>query len=742
VVSAAARPSPRSATAWWRRSWRGVPVILQASAYECGAASLAMILGHFGRKTKVQDCTECYGAGRDGVSAAAVARDARRLGLVVKTYSVTIDKLRTLPLPLIAYWNFSHFVVVERVARSGVHIVDPAVGRRRVPWAEFDQSFTGVAMTFVPGIKFERKAHRQRGQGMKMVLGMLGNRPLPLLAQILGISALLQVSGMVFPLFTKVLVDHFVPIGAVDAMGLLLGGLVTVLVARMSMSLLRARAGLVLQNRLDWSLMHGITEHLLNLPLRFFQRRSAADVLNRLGGASAIRQLVTNQALGVVLDAVFVTFYLAILVKVAPRFAAVAVVFGLLESIFVVLTRKQVQFFMHESLQAQTDCQTVMSEAVTGIETVKMAGAERAVLERWSDLFAKGLALNLRRANVGMIMDTGMGIIQNVAPLLVVWMGARQVLEGTMTVGTMFALSALVTGVIGPLSSLASTVRALQVAAVHLRRLWTIMDEKAENQTGQLRPAPRLSGTIELRKVSFRYAENAPCVLKSIDVKIEAGQKVALVGKTGSGKSTLAALFLGLHAPSDGELFYDGVALSTLDRSSVRAQFGAVPQEPFLFTGTIRDNIALSDKTVPLDQIETVASQACVAREIEAMPMGYHTVLAGGGRSLSGGQKQRIALARALLRNPAILLLDEATSHLDVVTEAQVDAELDQLSCTRLVIAHRMSTVRSADLILVLEDGAIVERGTHGELLARGGRYAALVTAQAGPGVTVPDRRL
>jgi ABC-type bacteriocin/lantibiotic exporter with double-glycine peptidase domain len=310
-------------------------------------------------------------------------------------------------------------------------------------------------------------------------------------------------------------------------------------------------------------------------------------------------------------------------------------------------------------------------------------------------------------------------------------MAAKQVLAGTMTIGTMLALQTLVACVVEPLSSLASTLRDLQVAGVHMRRLWDIIDAKAEQEGDDIVPAPQLSGAVELRNVSFQYSDTSPLVLKDVSVSIVPGQKVALVGRTGSGKSTLASLLLGLHTPTSGEILFDGLSLQRLDRASVRAQFGCVLQEPFLFTGSIRENIVAGDKSLDLEAIEAAARQAVIAEDIEAMPMMYETMLTGGGHSLSGGQKQRIALARALVRKPRILLLDEATSHLDVVTERRISRSLAQLNCTRIAIAHRLSTIRDADLILVMDDGRIVERGRHDELVALGGVYAALVQQQA-----------
>jgi ABC-type bacteriocin/lantibiotic exporter with double-glycine peptidase domain len=337
---------------------------------------------------------------------------------------------------------------------------------------------------------------------------------------------------------------------------------------------------------------------------------------------------------------------------------------------------------------------------------------------------------SLRRGQLSAVVDAVMTMLRALSPLMLLWVGTFQVLNGGMSLGTMLALIALATAFLEPLSSLVSNGERMQLAAAHLERISDVVSAEPEQDPRRVQDAPRLTGRIEFRNVSFRYDPNAPFVLRNISFSVEQGHKVALVGRTGSGKSTLAMLLLGLYEPTEGEILLDGIPLRRLNYRAIRSQFGVVLQEPFLFSGSLRQNIAFGHPDLGFDAVVEAAQLAEIQMEIEQMPMGYETRIAEGGIGLSGGQRQRVSLARALARKPAVLLMDEATSHLDVVTERRVERNLSQRACTRLVIAHRLSTICDADQILVLEGGVIAERGSHEELVSRNGCYATLVSSQ------------
>lgn len=713
------------------RRRRRVPVVLQASRSECGLACLAMVLDHHGCHVPMPELRAQCPTGRDGLSAGVLSRTAGRFGMTAKGYKATPQALAQLPVPLIAHWGSDHFVVIERVTSWAVDVVDPRLGRRRLPIDDAHAGLGRALLSLQPGEGFTARRRQQSRfwyRYLRTLLSLPGTGRL--LAQLLTVTVITQLLVAAMPLATKIAVDESASLRASSLLTLLGAGLAVAAVAQLLTGLLRAALLVKLQGRLDTHALLGVTAHLLRLPLRYFEQRSTGDIVTRFGTIALLRDMMTNQSLGSLLDALLVLTYLVLLffVDLTVALALLAIVTAVVVLLWA--TTRAVRERMALDLATQAESQGNLVEIIEGITTIKASAAESRALDRQTDLLFSWITVTLRRSYLGASIEAITTALRFGTPLLVLWLCVTRVLNGTLTPGTMLAVTWLATAIITPLASVAASGQRLQLAGAQLQRLSDLLDTPPEHTLDTPQPAVPLQGSIALEAVGFRYDPHSPPVLHDITTTIPAGHRVAIVGSTGSGKTTLGMLLLGLYPPTSGTIRYDDQPPGAIDLRSLRSQVGVVLQEPFLFSGTIGDNIAMHDPAVPQEDIVRAAKVACLHEEIMAMPLGYATRLAQRGIGMSGGQRQRLALARALVRRPALLLLDEATSHLDAATEARVHDNLAELSCTQIIIAHRLSTVRDADQILVLDQGRLAEVGNHHDLLSRNAHYAALVTGQ------------
>lgn len=708
-----------------------VPVRVQMTDGDCGAACLAMVLDYYGARVPLAEVRDRCRAGRGGVTAAALSQAADHYGLRVRAYRTEPEHLGALPAPALLHWDFNHFVVLEGATRGGVRIVDPAAGRREVSLAACSDHFTGVALTLEPGEGFKRRRPGKSAAWRPLVSAAAA----PLaghFARVLGASLALVLFGAVPPLVAKVLVDDIVARGVAGLYPVAGAAALACLVCVSLAGCFRSAALVALESRLDASLSEAVVGHLLRLPYAFHLERSAGDLFARVGALSALREALTQQSVSLALDAVLVAGYLAVLVSQNAAFAAVtgalAAAHLFLSAVIILRTRPAAAL----ELSSRSDAQARLLEALVGIGTLKAAGAEAHAVDRWRDAHSRSLAAAARTAHAGALVSALAGGLRALAPTALLVAVIPAVVAGELTLGAALALTALAAAFLSPFLSLVSGVERLLVAGTQLARLDDVLASEPEGGDGLADAPASVSGHFVCEGLSYRYDPSGPDAVDSVSLEIPAGSKVALVGPSGCGKTTLGLLLCGLLTPTRGTVLVDGHDVRTLAPSSLRRHFGVVLQSPALFRGTVRENIAFNAPDLPLDRVLEAAELAGLRSDIERLPLGFDTLLAENGAGLSGGQQQRIALARALAARPAVLLLDEATSNLDVVTERAIERALSGTKATRIVIAHRLSTVRDADCIFVMEAGMIIERGTHEELVEAGGLYASMVLASEG----------
>jgi ABC-type bacteriocin/lantibiotic exporter with double-glycine peptidase domain len=731
-VSQVSRDEPRT------RAFKSVTFVPQLTPTDCGAASLASVLAYHGKHVPIHEVRSMLGGGRNGVTAKQLLAAARRFGLSARGVAIEPGTLRYLPQGSILHWDLAHFVVYEASNAKFVHIVDPGMGRRRVPVEDAAKSLSGVALVFEPGQDFVREAPKRRVRYKRYTGWMFSARNV--WGRILWTSFFLQLLALSTPGLMAILVDKVVPRGDTQLLYLVGSGFLILASFTFLSTLLRSRLLLELRTKVEARMSFDFVEHLFALPYAFFQQRTTGDLMMRLSSQVAIRELLTSGALSALLDGALVSVYFVLLLGAAPSLAVVALAIAALQVAIYMFAARRSARLMVEGLAAQSQLEAYQVEMLSGIETLKSMGATDRSFSRWSDLYVNSLNRTIARDTLEGSFGSVLGALRFCGPVCLMLVGAYKVLDGSLSLGSMLGLAALGAGFLEPVASLVGTAMKLTHLRGYMERIEDVLETPREIQrtpTQQERAAVlHLAGAIQVDELSFKYPSESQNTLQRVSFLVHPGECLAIVGPSGSGKSTLARLLAGLYEPESGSVSFDGRELRSWDLLALRERLGIVTQDTRLFSGTIRDNVALFEPNVPLDEVEEACRLACLDEAVTAMPMGYDTMLADGGSSISGGQRQRLSLARALVRRPSVLILDEATSALDAVTERNVQDNLRELRCTQVIVAHRLSTVVEADKILVLEQGKVVGMGRHEELLQHCATYRDLVRSQSEAGST------
>lgn len=712
-----------------------VPVVMQLEIMECGAACLAMILAYYGKWITLEEARENCGVSRDGQNALNIVKAARNYGLECTGYSMDIVLFKSFEeFPCIVHWGFNHFVVVTGIKGNKVYINDPAIGQRTISFEEFDKNYTGIVITMRPGDKFVRdgKPKSVIQYAKKQLKGTKS-----IIALVIITAVITNIFGIINPIFSKIFMDRLLTGRNPEWLYPFIITLVLVNFVSLTASLIGAISSIRINGKVAVVGSTSFMWKALHLPMKFYSQRMVGDIQSRQNMSASISNTLINTFAPLVLNSAMMVFYLVVMLRqsVFLSFFGIA---SITINYFVsrIISNKRINI----TRASARDSGKLYSTEIAGIEmieTIKASGSEVGYFEKWA-----GYQAHVNSAKIkSMKIEQGLGIIPGIVSIItnnaVLICGIMLVLNGQFTCGSVMAFQGLLSSFTAPATSLISTNQKINEMRTNMERLEDVMeypsDERAEEtkyNPNEEKSYDKLSGKIELIDVTFGYSPLAKPLIENFNMTLKPGSRIALVGRSGCGKSTIAKLVSGLYKPWSGQILFDGEPIDKIDKSILRSSLAVVNQDIILFNDSIRENIRMWDKSIEDFEVILATRDADIYDDIISRPGGFDYVINENGNDLSGGQKQRIEIARTLALDPTIVILDEATSALDAITEGKVVKSINDRGVSCIVVAHRLSTVRDCDEIIVMDKGKIVDRGTHEELMARGGLYKEIVSSE------------
>ena len=709
-----------------KKDKRTVPVISQIDETESGAASLCMILGTYGKFVDLSEMRKACSVTRDGCSAENIVEAAGRYGMKAEIHHGD-PFAENAPLPGILQWKQDHWLVLDKVDEKGIRVVDPAYGGHHVQEEEFKKAYSGTFMTFEPTAQFQ-----PGGKPFSMndtIRGLMRGRK-SVFRTICFLCLMLNLVGLLIPGMTRLFVDYYLPsLGMVDTSTYFLI-FAMLLAVQLFLLVLKKKIDLKFQRIQSADMTGKIVRKLLRLPMSYFQTRTHATIVSQLSAIDNLTDFVSARLIPVVFGFVFSLVYIGLLFHFSLKLAAFTVGLIFLVMFFLMVLVALSQAAAARTAQDQAKFYGSVTQSVRLFDTIKSVALEDTSFEETMTNFSTWLGDKQSANSLIAVVQAVPLALPLLIQTVVICVGGMEVINNRMTIGGVLACQSLAMSIFAPLMQFVQEFAMLQLQKGAAYGLYSLLRETTdprlkgtlsllqENETGDAQKKNELlRGEVELRDIRFSYDESLPPVVENISVHIPVGHSAAFVGASGSGKSTLVKLLLGLYVPQNGQVLLDGKPRDSLDRETIAASLAVVSQTPFVFTGTVRDNITLFDRSISMEEVERAAREACVYEAIEAHPGGFNAHISPVEASFSGGEIQRIMIARALVHNPSILLMDEATSALDTVVEEEIMRNIRAKGITTLIVAHRLSTIRDSDEIIVLKSGSIIERGTHEQLM-------------------------